>query len=154
MNKKLAVLLVVILASLLTACGGGSTGGGTVTQTPTPSPTLTPTPPPIPAELIGTYVKTLAQPDVLPPAVGVWMLKLRQDGTYEFDSLAPAGGLAGNYVVEGNHITFMNDQCGGSPTYVWQLNGNQLTTTDFSGDQCGARHDVLIHKVWVKTPAT
>jgi hypothetical protein len=164
-NKKPFVVLVIMLASLLAACGAGTASSGVVpTATVAPAPTLAPVPTatslPIPADLVGTYSKTLAPPDILPIGAGTWVLTLSQDGSYSLTTpdahIRPLNGMFSLTRVAqiGNEITFFHDQCGGQPTYTWQLTGNQLTINVLFGDSCGARIAILSNKVWIKGPTS
>ena len=153
-NPALLVLSLIIIVSLLNACGGNT------------APVATPLPPTV------TSVPTLAwtAPTITPGGpfpIGIYepvhaldtdQLEFLADGTYTAN-LAIVKFLArGAYVVDGNEIVFNEEKgpCSGHPggypgRYVWSFDGNMLVFTVVE-DPCPVPRKYDLQRQWIKQP--
>jgi len=177
-NHAFLVLGLIIIGSLLNACGGNTapvatplppteTFIPTVTSTSTimPTPSISPTP-------TATSIPTLAWtgPTVTPGGpfpIGIYepvraldtdKLEFLADGTYTAN-LAIIKFLAmGTYVVDGNEIVLNEEKgpCSGRPggypgRYIWSFDGKLLVFMVVE-DQCPVPRKYDLQRQWIKQP--
>ena len=147
-NPAFLVLGLVIIASLLNACGGATTPVATA-RPPTPTSVTTP---------------LWTGPTVTPGGsfpVGIYKpvrlfetdnLEFLADGTYTAHLAVLQFLEKGTYVVDGNEIVFNEEKlCPGYPgRYIWSFDGKSLAFSIVE-DQCPGR-DKDLQRQWIKQP--
>jgi hypothetical protein len=138
--KRLPLLLgVLLLVSLLAACGGGaaSTPAASPTQT-VPLSTPTPTLEVITSPIVGTYSTTITQQDIASMHasrldIGPHTWSFSGNGTYIWVQIGPNGGSdTGSYQVSQGALSITDpswcaDQFNAPMgTYSWVLKGHML----------------------------
>jgi hypothetical protein len=143
--RQLAIVLVgVLCAAWLTACGGsestGTAAGPTSSASQPATSTASPQKPPgdpAPAQLQGDWLSI--ETSGLSPV----RLTIRES-SYRASRVGEAGG-SGEIVVRGDEIDFFNSGlCGlylpeGVGRYRWRIKGNKLQLHVIEKDPCGGR---------------
>ena len=143
------VLCLIIIASLLSACGGNTAP----VATPLPS---TPTPVTTPAWTGPTVTPGGPFPIGIYEPVRFFetnKFEFLADGTYTA-YLSQIQFLAkGTYVVDGNEIVFNEEKiCLGRPgRYIWSFDGKSLVFTVVE-DECLVPRKVDLQRQWIKQP--
>jgi hypothetical protein len=156
MKRQPLLLGVLLLVSLLAACGGGtaSTPASSPTKT-VPVSTPTPTRVVITSPIVGTYSTTITNQDVASMHassldIGLHTWSFNDDGTYSWRESGPNGGTnTGRYQVSQGALSITDsaycaDQFNApTGTYNWVLKGNMLILQS-KDDACLDRKIVLM----------
>ena len=148
-NPAFLVLGLIIIVSLLNACGGNTAPVATP-QPPTPTPVTTPawTGPTVTPG--GPFPIGVYKPE---RAFETDRLEFLADGTYTAH-LAMIQFLArGTYVVDGNEIVLNEEKiCPGHPgRYIWSFDGKSLVFTVVE-DPCPVPRKTDLQRQWIKQP--
>jgi hypothetical protein len=103
------------------------------TAEPSPIPTVVPNP--APDELVGSWTTTIVLDETVVLAI--------EPGAYRI----VRGGNSGSGLIDvvGDEITFHSSNlCSGMGTYLWAVEGGQLTFTAVGDDPCDGRSLVLL----------
>lgn len=169
MRRRLYLLALALLASLLTSCESPTSHPVAYTPTSTSTATSTPTGAIVSSPLIGTYTTTITQKDINAVDLtrnaltgsdvqpGSWLLTFRNDGYYTaFGGNYPLGISyigAGPYIVAQNKLTLVDGKCeefyseGRIGVYSWSLKGKWLLLKMIA-DTCTARVLVMTSHPW------
>ena len=155
MKRTPLLLGVLLLVSLLAACGGGA--ASTPAASPTkavPVSTPTPTREVIASPIVGTYSTTITKQDAASMHassldIGLHTWSFNDDGTFSWREFGPNGGTStGRYQVSQAALSVTDSSyCANAfnaptGTYSWVLKGNMLIL-QVKDDACLDRQFVL-----------
>ena len=138
MKRHPLFLGILLLASLLAACGGGAASPPVSSPTKTGAvSTPTPTREVITSPIVGSYSTTITKQDIASMQssilfIGPYTMSFNDDGTFDLRSFGPNGGSdTGRYQVSQGELSLTDSICADqynapTGTYSWVLKGNTL----------------------------
>jgi len=138
MNRHQLFLGILLLVSLLAACGGGAVSPPASSPTKTvPLSTPTPTREVITSPIVGSYSTTITKQDIASMHasnldIGDYTVSFNDNGTFNVKQFGPNGGTAtGPYQVSQGELSLTDSMCASAwnaptGTYSWVLKGNML----------------------------